>query len=321
MTENDLVLKIQDLLKQGKKRKEITEELNITINQYKGLNKKYKFNISIKEDKPYMNKEWLEQQYRKYESAQKIAEICKCSPKVITYWRKKLGIDRAKINYCLRKYVFDENYFEKIDTPEKAYWLGFIMADGCIYHYKDSNKVQFEIKIKSTDGKHLERFAKSIDFDINKIKYGEAKRKNTVCKYAKIRTYNKTFCENLIKHGIFDQKSGKEFFPKMPEEFKRDFIRGFIDGDGSVMIDNNSGVYIYSTSEKIIDEILFFLQSKNFVMYKRTAVYNTYTMYSLRSSKKNNNLKNLLEYLYYDNCIALTRKLKRANILKNRPSI
>ena len=43
MTENDLVLKIQDLLKQGKKRKEITEELNITINQYKGLNKNNPF--------------------------------------------------------------------------------------------------------------------------------------------------------------------------------------------------------------------------------------------------------------------------------------
>ena len=30
------------------------------------------------------------------------------------------------------KYKRNENYFSYIDTPEKAYWLGFIYADGFI---------------------------------------------------------------------------------------------------------------------------------------------------------------------------------------------
>ena len=30
------------------------------------------------------------------------------------------------------KYNFNEDYFEKIDTEDKAYFLGFIVADGCI---------------------------------------------------------------------------------------------------------------------------------------------------------------------------------------------
>ena len=314
--------KIIELLKNNLTLEEISMQLfnTKTTARINKLINEYKIDLSIYPLYKYKDKEWLSKQFDLYKTPSEVSKQTGLPRTSITRYALKFNLYTSKFKRK-KKNEINENYFEKIDTPEKAYWLGFIMADGCIYHYKDSDKVQFEIKIKSTDGKHLERFAKSIDFDISKIKYGEAKRKNTVCKYAKIRTYNKTFCENLIKHGIFDQKSGKEIFPKMPEEFKRDFIRGFIDGDGSIMIDNNSGVYIYSTSEKIIDEILFFLQSKNFVMYKRTAVYNTYTMYSLRSSKKNNNLKNLLEYLYYDNCIALTRKLKRANILKNRPSI
>lgn len=31
-----------------------------------------------------------------------------------------------------RSYALQEDYFDKIDTQEKAYWLGFIAADGCI---------------------------------------------------------------------------------------------------------------------------------------------------------------------------------------------
>ena len=27
---------------------------------------------------------------------------------------------------------FNENYFETIDCEYKTYWLGFLMADGCI---------------------------------------------------------------------------------------------------------------------------------------------------------------------------------------------
>jgi len=30
----------------------------------------------------------------------------------------------------MKKYQFNTRYFNKIDTPEKAYWLGFIAADG-----------------------------------------------------------------------------------------------------------------------------------------------------------------------------------------------
>ena len=31
---------------------------------------------------------------------------------------------------CSTIYTLNENYFEKIDTPRKAYWLGFLYADG-----------------------------------------------------------------------------------------------------------------------------------------------------------------------------------------------
>ena len=31
------------------------------------------------------------------------------------------------------KHNLNKDYFKNIDNEEKAYWLGFIAADGCIY--------------------------------------------------------------------------------------------------------------------------------------------------------------------------------------------
>lgn len=31
-----------------------------------------------------------------------------------------------------KKHFFDRRHFKVVDTPEKAYWLGFITADGSI---------------------------------------------------------------------------------------------------------------------------------------------------------------------------------------------
>ena len=54
----DIALKIKSLLEKGLKRKDICEKLNITINQYKGIQQKYKLNSLPKEkEKLYMNKE------------------------------------------------------------------------------------------------------------------------------------------------------------------------------------------------------------------------------------------------------------------------
>ena len=49
------------------------------------------------------------------------------------------------------KYSFDRNYFKEINTEEKAYWLGFIAADGCVSAKMNSIRVD----LKSADVGHL----------------------------------------------------------------------------------------------------------------------------------------------------------------------
>lgn len=47
-------------------------------------------------------------------------------------------------------YYYDEEYFKNINSPEKAYWLGFIAADGNIYR-REGHAGLISISVKDID--------------------------------------------------------------------------------------------------------------------------------------------------------------------------
>src|SRR5581483_4155416 len=67
-------------------------------------------------------------------------------------------------------YTFDDQFFNVIDTETKAYWLGFITADGCVRtdHYNH----QLKVKLKDSDASHLEKLKAALAAD-HPVKSGE----------------------------------------------------------------------------------------------------------------------------------------------------
>ena len=61
---------------------------------------------------------------------------CKTYPEIANVLKRTVGAVRVKASKeGLRqpsKYVYDSDYFECIDNNDKAYWLGFISADGYV---------------------------------------------------------------------------------------------------------------------------------------------------------------------------------------------
>jgi hypothetical protein len=123
-----------------------------------------------------------------------------------------------------RWHYFNVDYFEKIDTEDKAYFLGFIIADGNIGENSNS------ISIIQKDPYILYEFKKYIEFsgDI----YLPYKNRN-ICtiNFSSSKTKN-----DLSKLGVFSNKTYTIKYPDIPEELQNHFIRGVFDGDGCIFI-------------------------------------------------------------------------------------
>lgn len=134
-------------------------------------------------------------------------------------------------NYKIFKYHpnFKIDYFKKINTKQKAYFLGLIFADGSIS--KKANKdLTFEIGFSNKDKILLLKFSKAIRYEKKYIK----KRKNK--NYWRININSNLFCKSLINHGMIAGRE-KTYNIKLPSLNSRDlylaFLLGFFDGDGT----------------------------------------------------------------------------------------
>lgn len=121
--------------------------------------------------------------------------------------------------------VPNTDIFQNIDTEEKAYWLGFLYADGSI----DKKRRTLSITQMSKSIDILEKFCKFLDVPVKLIK----KRKNRPSEqYLKISSV--ILCKDLIKHGIIPNKTYEGILPEVSEELMKDFVRGLWDGDGAM---------------------------------------------------------------------------------------
>lgn len=117
------------------------------------------------------------------------------------------------------------DFFDRIDTEEKAYWLGFVWADGNIR--KDYNALRVNLSDRDLD--HLHKFALLFG-----VRVGVAKRhKNSVTVYAAVNC--KSMCLTLAEKGVVPNKTkhdSRKAVDAVPKRLLHHFVRGFFDGDG-----------------------------------------------------------------------------------------
>lgn len=138
-----------------------------------------------------------------------------------------------------KKYPFNEFYFENIDTPHKAYWLGFISADG----FLDELRNYLEIGLAKKDEQTLLNFSK--DIESNKPLYYQDKLNSVTGKRhpsCSLRIYSKKMISDLKKLGIHQKKS-LNFVPpnerQVPNKLLKYWILGYFDGDGCICYQSN----------------------------------------------------------------------------------
>lgn len=129
-------------------------------------------------------------------------------------------------------------FFEKIDSEEKAYFLGFIIADGSVgdtNSYGSVNRLSINISIK--DIEILESFKRAIEGDtINIEVYKPHEDSFGTEDMCRIQVNSIKMCSDLARYGVVPNKTGKEVFPTLNKDLMPHMIRGFLDGDGSIYL-------------------------------------------------------------------------------------
>jgi len=133
--------------------------------------------------------------------------------------------------------------FESIDTPEKAYWLGFLAADGCVY----PPEWKVRLMLAKKDKAHVEKF-KSFLGTPHKVGYigpssnvvKSGSRKGRTIRGSGAYQFSvrcKTRVNDLTKNGVGPNKTFTHSFPKeeqVPARLLSHYVRGYFDGDGSI---------------------------------------------------------------------------------------
>lgn len=218
-----------------------------------------------------------------------------------------------------RRYVLNDEYFDNIDTEEKAYWLGFLGADGCIRR-RELNKFgktqgdSISLKLSVQDEDHLIKFKNQISPD-SKIRHYTSQtitKKGTpsMSHICQVIIHGNRLVEGIMKQGILPRKTFTINRPPIEEKYYRHFIRGFFDGDGCAYLshrENGSPKLLYSiacASTKLKD---FFKEElkKLDIEYREDGL-------SIFIKKHTNQYK-FYHFMYDDSTIYLKRKKDKAD--------
>lgn len=212
---------------------------------------------------------------------------------------------RYKTKYRIHK--INEDYFEKIDSEDKAYFLGLLAADGCLS--SDGNTIS--IGLKEDDIEILQEFNKYLEYS-RKLTFIDRSRYILGSNTYLLTITSQKLKKDLEKLGLTNRKSlTLKFFSELPINLMHHYIRGFFDGDGCIY---NGGKVHHAAQVSIVSSLDFCKELNNYLnnlnISARLSKHRTSDCYYTVISGANNILR-FYNYLYNDSHIFLKRKKEK----------
>ena len=238
----------------------------------------------------------------------------------------ELGFTKGQVETWAYRHHFKKNqglinghYFDQIDTSLKAYFLGFIYADGTIDI--KSRRAHFLMKLQSQDRYVLEKLNQELG-GRDSFLFHEEPHKRTImgreviCHGTdRLSIGSRDLINSLLMNNIVPNKSHSDIFPMVNDEFFFDYLRGYIDGDGTYYI--NKRGYLIITIICNSEKNLRYIQSKLSEKGIDTRIYGRpdCNAKTLMCSKVKDS-RELLNRLYYeDDLFCLQRKYEKVKHL------
>jgi hypothetical protein len=242
-------------------------------------------------------------------SSYKISKIIGFDPVTVKNYLIKYKLYEPRKH---RKYICNHKYFNTIDTEDKAYWFGFIAADGCI---KKGHTLS--IYLQSTDKQHLILLLNYLNANYP-IRDEKKIVKNKIYFSAGFSVHSYKLVQNLIAKGITERKSLTLKYPKIDSCLMRHFIRGYFDGDGCFWCSNKDTTHGYPKCSYSFTGSPFFIPDLQKEIAKNCGLKENIYI-GIRNGKSKNfgysgkkNCNIIYHYLYDNASVFLARKKKKA---------
>lgn len=278
-----------------------------------------KKNKNSKYLKLYNNKILIERillLYKENIPVQKIAKEINIKPSVITkiLFQEKIIFSSISKN-ALAKNGLNEKCFDNVENIFVQYFLGFLMADGCVS--KSSIKKQepnvISLGLKKQDQNHIYKFRTFLgsSHNIANISY---KIQNKIYYQSHIKIFSTKICQKLKEYGICERKSLIAKTTNNILKNSRYYFLGILDGDGSISFCNKSKnkkekspVISLVGSFDILNEFLEYCKK---IITTKANINKSKKIYQLRFSHKQ--AYKLIKHFYKNAEIYLDRKMELA---------
>lgn len=202
---------------------------------------------------------------RMYESgisAKKIARRYGISRPVVLYSLRSIGGKVRDSHDAMRRYALNETAFDVL-TPEAAYWIGVLIADGNVMRPSKcpGSGMRISLGLKASDHKHVRRFAvfvgteKPLDFQPYRKGVGGDRMSS------RIVVVSDHMAKSLAKYGFVQRKTGRVKVSLLDNN--RDFWRGAIDGNASLWMDHNKyPAFSFGGSKRLIEQFVAYLRKE-----------------------------------------------------------
>jgi len=271
--------KIIESYKEGHSMAEIGKQFGVTAATIWRILKKHNVETRTNGGIYKLNEVQICKDYKSGKSSSVIAEENNVTIHTITNILEKHLIDRDNIYHNLN---LVGDYWENIDSYDKAYFLGLLISDGNVI----GNCTRLQLSNK--DSYILEEFAKCTK---NENKFNVDKRG-----LVGLAVKRKKWVTDLAKYGVVPNKTSKVYLPKLDAEMMPHLIRGLIDGDGWV---SYKGHQIgFCGNENIVTQVRDFL-SDTLKVYRIKVIHSDENLWMIAWSSTKD-IQTIGNYIYKD---------------------
>lgn len=256
------------------------------------------------------------------------SKLTKEKARILTEHYLRFGLDFCIENFSFAGFATEhqkKTFFDfldfKIDTPQKAWVMGFIWADAHLH--RSSNQISIEISEHD-----MEDIKENFYHLTPHWNFSNRKRNNSKIRQSCLKISNYFLREFLENHG-FEEKSGgshEKIIEAIPRSLQNFFWLGLMDGDGSIDLKKKTSlprIMFWSNFDQKWDALENLLKELDFKYYisRNTRKNRPNQRWSVIGLTKGNETVSFLSYLYnnnIDSTIGLKRKFKKYQMIHNK---